>query len=133
MFAVGCLAPHRPMTPILNEPHLLGLDAYYVPTTPSRSFPPDCANFTHSSYQMEEDVKVWKCAGQDSGEGTMPINTILVVDDDPRTIEVIRLRLERDGFRVLAAVNGQLALDAIRVGQPDLVVLDLTMPVLDGL
>ncbi len=63
----------------------------------------------------------------------MPISTILVVDDDPRTIELIRLRLERDGFRVLAASNGQLALDAIRIEQPDLVVLDLMMPVLDGL
>jgi len=63
----------------------------------------------------------------------MSASTILVVDDDPRTIEVIRLRLECDGFRVLAAANGQLALDAIRVEQPDLVVLDLMMPVLDGL
>jgi len=82
---------------------------------------------------MEEDVKVWKCADQDPGEETMPISTILVVDDDPRTIELIRLRLERDGFRVLSAANGQLALDAIRVEHPDLVVLDLMMPVLDGL
>jgi DNA-binding response OmpR family regulator len=63
----------------------------------------------------------------------MPISTILVVDDDPRTFEVIHLRLERDGFRVLAAANGKHALDAIRVEQPDQVVLDLMMPVLDDL
>lgn len=59
-------------------------------------------------------------------------NSILVVDDDPKTIEIIRLRLERDGFFVSSARDGQAALDRIRTDSPDLVVLDLMLPRIEG-
>jgi two-component system alkaline phosphatase synthesis response regulator PhoP len=57
---------------------------------------------------------------------------ILVVDDEPNIIQLARLYLERDGFRVSAVNNGQKALDAIAAGQLDLVVLDVMLPQVDG-
>ena len=59
--------------------------------------------------------------------------TILVVDDEPRIVELARDYLEHAGFRVLTASDGQAALDSARRDRPDLVVLDLGLPGLDGL
>jgi two-component system KDP operon response regulator KdpE len=58
--------------------------------------------------------------------------TVLVVDDEPRIIDVIRMNLEFEGFRVLAASSGQEALLRLKEDLPDLVLLDLMMPKLDG-
>src|SRR5919204_3079714 len=58
---------------------------------------------------------------------------VLVVDDDKKTAELIRLYLERDGYRVLAAHDGAEALELARYRQPDLIVLDLMLPAVDGL
>lgn len=62
-----------------------------------------------------------------------PKRTILVVDDDPRTVEIIRLRLESDGFEVISAADGEAALALTRSAHPDLLVLDLMLPLIDGL
>lgn len=59
--------------------------------------------------------------------------TILVVDDEETIREVVRRYLEREGFRVNEASNGFEALDAIRAEPPDLIVLDLMLPGIDGL
>ena len=59
-------------------------------------------------------------------------HTILVVDDEPRMIQFIRMNLELEGFRVIQAANGLEALDKVRDDLPDLVVLDVMMPELDG-
>jgi two-component system alkaline phosphatase synthesis response regulator PhoP len=58
---------------------------------------------------------------------------ILVVDDEPKIVELIRLYLEKDGYRVLAATDGLEALELARRKRPDLVLLDLMLPGLDGL
>src|SRR3954454_63367 len=58
---------------------------------------------------------------------------ILVVDDEPRIAEICRDYLERAGFRVTIAGNGAEALTLARTKQPDLVVLDLGLPKVDGL
>jgi DNA-binding response OmpR family regulator len=58
---------------------------------------------------------------------------VLVVDDDRKTVELIRLYLERDGYRVIPAYDGREALDAYYRKQPDLVVLDLMLPHVAGL
>lgn len=63
----------------------------------------------------------------------MSARTILVVDDEPKLIEVVRAYLERDGYRVVVASNGREALERFHQAQPDLVVLDLMLPELDGL
>jgi DNA-binding response OmpR family regulator len=59
--------------------------------------------------------------------------TILVVDDEPRIVQLVRDYLEHGGFTVLIASDGAAALRAARTGRPDLVVLDLGLPGLDGL
>jgi DNA-binding response OmpR family regulator len=61
------------------------------------------------------------------------MRTILVVDDEPKIVKIARDYLERGGFRVLAAADGPAVLPAVRTGKPDLVVLDLALPGLDGL
>lgn len=58
---------------------------------------------------------------------------ILVVDDDPKILELVRMYLEREGFRVTTASDGIAALAAIRERSPRAVVLDLMLPGLDGL
>jgi DNA-binding response OmpR family regulator len=58
--------------------------------------------------------------------------TILVVDDDPRLRQLVQDYLQQEGFRVVAAGDGQEALHVARHEKPDLIVLDLMMPVLDG-
>ena len=62
-----------------------------------------------------------------------PTRTILVVDDEPRIVELARDYLEHAGFRVIAAADGPSALEVARRDRPDLVVLDLGLPGLDGL
>ncbi|MBI5960556.1 MAG: response regulator transcription factor [Chloroflexi bacterium] len=57
---------------------------------------------------------------------------ILVVDDEPRMIGFIRMNLELEGYQVLEAHNGLQALESIRTQLPDLVLLDVMMPDLDG-
>ena len=57
---------------------------------------------------------------------------ILVVDDEPRMIGFIRMNLELEGHRVIEAHNGLEALEAIRTKLPDVVLLDVMMPELDG-
>ena len=57
---------------------------------------------------------------------------ILVVDDEKRIVHFIRLNLEHDGFEVLAAYNGTEALKRVREDLPDLVLLDVMLPDMDG-
>jgi DNA-binding response OmpR family regulator len=58
---------------------------------------------------------------------------VLVVDDDPTVSDVVRRYLEREGLTVELAGDGQQALDAYDAERPDLVVLDLMLPGIDGL
>ncbi len=58
---------------------------------------------------------------------------ILLVDDEDSIVQLSRLYLEREGYRVQAAGDGQAALDAVHAAHPDLVVLDIMLPGLDGL
>jgi DNA-binding response OmpR family regulator len=59
--------------------------------------------------------------------------TILVVDDEARIVKLVRDYLERAGFDVIVARDGETALTLARVEQPDLIVLDLMLPGVDGL
>jgi len=60
------------------------------------------------------------------------MKTILVADDNPTSRELIAEILELQGFRILQAGDGGEALEKIRASKPDLVLLDIQMPVLDG-
>ena len=57
----------------------------------------------------------------------------LVVDDEPKIRDLARRYLEADGFRVLEAADGEAALDILAENKPDVVVLDITLPGLNGL
>jgi DNA-binding response OmpR family regulator len=57
---------------------------------------------------------------------------ILVIDDEERMVRFIRLNLEHDGFIVIEAFNGKQALQRLRDATPDLILLDIMMPDLDG-
>jgi len=61
-----------------------------------------------------------------------PHELILVVDDEPRMTRFIRMNLELEGYRVVEAHNGLDALEKARTDLPDLVLLDIMMPELDG-
>lgn len=58
--------------------------------------------------------------------------TVLVVDDDPDTVQIMREILEEEGHKVLSAKNGREGLDIALRDIPDLVLLDLDMPIMDG-
>jgi DNA-binding response OmpR family regulator len=58
---------------------------------------------------------------------------ILVADDDPKQAQLIRLYLEREGHQVITVGDGRAALDVARARKPDLLVLDVMMPLVDGL
>jgi two-component system KDP operon response regulator KdpE len=68
-----------------------------------------------------------------SGVGTPGGARILVVDDEPAILRVVRANLTRHGYRVETAATGQAALDAHASHHPDLILLDLGLPDLDGL
>ena len=57
---------------------------------------------------------------------------VLCIEDEPEMIDLIRLILKRKGFEVMGAVGGQEGLDTVRREKPDLVLLDLMMPDVDG-
>lgn len=65
--------------------------------------------------------------------------TILVVDDEPEIVTLLKFVLERDGHKIMEAGNGQIALERLGVDPPildtnlpDLIVLDIMMPIMDG-
>jgi len=58
--------------------------------------------------------------------------TILIVDDEPQIVRLVRAYLEEAGFRVVTSTDGQQALFVARSEKPDLVILDLMMPEMDG-
>ena len=60
-------------------------------------------------------------------------NSIIVVDDDEDILELIRYNLDREGFHIICAATGEDALEKVRSKPPDLLVMDLMLPGLDGL
>lgn len=59
-------------------------------------------------------------------------STVLIVDDDPRVVEVLKEVLEEEGFRVIYEGDGRSALYSIERRKPDIVLADMRMPVMDG-
>ena len=60
------------------------------------------------------------------------MSRILIVDDDPDFVTISRKVLEAEGYEVLEAANGRQALEVLRQDKPDLVLLDLNLPGVDG-
>jgi DNA-binding response OmpR family regulator len=61
------------------------------------------------------------------------MTTVLVVDDEPNIVELVRVTLEDDRVRVVTAADASEALDAVLADRPDLVLLDVNLPDLSGL
>jgi DNA-binding response OmpR family regulator len=64
---------------------------------------------------------------------TAPAKTVLVVDDEPTLVATLKYNLEREGYRVVSAADGEKAITLARTERPDLMILDLMLPVVDGL
>jgi two-component system response regulator VicR len=62
----------------------------------------------------------------------MPAVRIVCIEDDPQIIELVRMILSRKGFQVIGAAGGQEGLILVQAQRPDLILLDLMMPDLDG-
>ena len=62
-----------------------------------------------------------------------PKATVLVIDDEPDLLELVEFNLKKDGYETIVARNGQAGLDIAQKHLPDLIVLDIMMPGLDGL
>ena len=60
-------------------------------------------------------------------------HTVLIVEDEPKNIKVVRDLLQANGFVTLEARNGQEGIDLARACRPDLILMDIQVPVLDGL
>ena len=58
---------------------------------------------------------------------------ILIVDDEPHVIMVLKQFLERSGYTICSAVNGKLALESITEEKPDVVITDVQMPIMNGI
>ena len=83
----------------------------------------------HRRYRRR-DLEMFVDRSGPSGKSTGPL--VLVVDDDPRLREYMRVNLEIEGYTVREAESAELALDAIADQAPDLVLLDVVMPGVDG-
>ena len=59
--------------------------------------------------------------------------TVLIIEDDPKIVQLLRLYLERDGYQVHSAGDGVSGLEAFERTGPDAVILDLMLPRLDGI
>lgn len=60
------------------------------------------------------------------------MKTILVVDDEPDLLELVSFRLEKSGFRILYSPDAETALEILKTQLPDLILLDLLLPKLQG-
>jgi two-component system alkaline phosphatase synthesis response regulator PhoP/two-component system response regulator VicR len=57
---------------------------------------------------------------------------ILVIDDEPNVVKMVRSRLEAANYEVIAALNGKEGLEKVKSEKPDLIILDILMPQMDG-
>ena len=61
-----------------------------------------------------------------------PISTVLVVDDNPKNVQIIALLLREQKYKIIIAVNGLSAIDLVERARPDLILMDVMMPGMDG-
>src|SRR2546421_5472214 len=76
-------------------------------------------------------ARVWE--GSDKEQAMAQQSTILIVDDEPFNIDLLEQQLEEFGYATVSARNGQEALDKVAAEAPDLILLDVMMPIMDGL
>ncbi len=72
-------------------------------------------------------------AGMLQEKETMPEKNILIADDDQEILDILKEMIQREGYRVFLASNGKKAVEAIKINPIDLAILDIKMPVMDGI
>jgi excisionase family DNA binding protein len=87
----------------------------------------------HRRYRQRDlDAFVAGSSGAAAPQRSRPAPLVLIVDDDPRIREFVRVNLEMDGFAVREAGNADEGLAALEAEPPDLILLDVMMPKVDG-
>jgi excisionase family DNA binding protein len=87
----------------------------------------------HRRYRLRDlDAFVSGSAGGAAATRSRPAPLVLIVDDDPRIREFVRVNLEMDGFAVREAGSAAEGLEALEAEPPDLILLDVMMPQVDG-
>ena len=61
------------------------------------------------------------------------VRTILIADDEPDILEILHFNLSAEGYRVKSATNGNQALELAKLHKPDLIILDVMIPEIDGI
>ena len=79
-----------------------------------------------------EDEPLRKDKRRGNGANLMSMGKILVADDDQNIAELLRLYLEKEGYTVVVASDGEMAIERFNAENPDIVLLDIMMPKLDG-
>jgi len=67
----------------------------------------------------------------EGGDGNM--KKILIVEDEPMCLELLTSQLTEEGYKVIEAINGKKGLEKVKKEHPDLIILDIKMPVMDGI
>src|SRR5437667_4490246 len=102
-----------------------GISGLRVPYMKARPF--------RSVYRVwKKRIYQWWCFKMEKDIFDQRDMTILIVDDEPRIRDVVRMNLELEHYRVIEASNGLEALEQLRENLPDLIVLDVMMPEMDG-
>jgi signal transduction histidine kinase/DNA-binding response OmpR family regulator len=96
-----------------------------------KGFALGAADYLVKPVQKEELLRTLRAFGLVSKGQTTP-RKILVIDDDPKAVELLAAVLEPEGFRVLRAYGGEAGIEVARAEQPDLIILDLLMPQVNG-
>ena len=96
-----------------------------------KGFALGAADYLVKPIQKEELLRTLRAFGLVSKGQTTPMK-ILVIDDDPKAVELLAAVLEPEGFRVLRAYGGEAGIEVARAEQPDLIILDLLMPEVNG-
>jgi DNA-binding response OmpR family regulator len=105
-----------------------------APTVAGRCEEPVVAGYTSDLPDAEYEEAVGKRWHSDRAGHTCTVNAyILVAEDDPKQAEVARRYLEHDGHTVVVVPDGRAAIDEARRRRPDLILLDVMMPKVDGL
>ena len=82
--------------------------------------------------ELESGVSVMEESYKDVNTGVRGKKNVLVVDDDPLVVKILKQPLERAGYDVNVARQGLEALQKVKEKRPDLIILDILMPLMDG-
>ena len=96
-----------------------------------KGFALGAADYLVKPVQKEELLHTLSAFGLASKARTTPVK-ILAIDDNPKAVELLAAVLEPEGFRVLRAYSGEAGIEVARAEQPDLIILDLLMPEMNG-